>query len=100
MDKQIGEMRIELRQMRKQKDELQSELIEMGLNEKLMKKLLPEVQVNERELMEQMDVDSHEKDDTITEPSGTEVLQDKVSEPSTSQLYMMMQMTLQLPIQK
>ena len=32
-----------------------------------------------------MDVDSQEKDDTITEPSGTEVLQDKVSEPSTSQ---------------
>ena len=50
-----------------------------------MKKLIPEVQISERELMEQMDVDSQEKDDTITEPSGTEVLQDKVSEPSTSQ---------------
>ena len=66
-------------------DELQSELIEMGLNEKLMKKLIPEVQISERELMEQMDVDSQEKDDTITEPSGTNVLQDKVSEPSTNQ---------------
>ena len=33
LDKEIGEMKIELRQMRKQKDELQSELIEMGLNE-------------------------------------------------------------------